>query len=127
MPTKHQEIPGLWVNVDRVEYASDLHTPAHRPHRFAYYITIHNDSLRVVTITGRKWVVTNAQGHRLIVEGDGVVGQFPRLTPGDRFHYNSYHLLDTDSVAEGAYTGKDEEGLLIMVRIPSFRMQIPPA
>ena len=125
MSSKYQEIPGLRVNVDRIEYAGDANTPPHRPHRFAYYITIHNDSLRIVTLTGRKWVVTNAQGHRLVVEGDGVVGQFPRLTPGDRFHYNSYHLLDSDSVAEGAYTGKDEDGLPILVRIPSFKMQIP--
>ena len=127
MSSKYQEIPGLWVNVDRIDYAGNTNTPAHRPHRFAYYITIHNDSLRIVTITGRKWVVTNALGHRLLVEGDGVVGQFPRLTPGDRFHYNSYHLLDSNSVAEGAYTGKDEEDQPILVRIPSFKMDLPPS
>jgi len=125
MGNNYQELPGLWVKVDRLEYAADSHAPPHRPHRFAYYITIHNDSLRVVTINRRKWVVTNAQGHRLVVEGDGVVGQFPRLTPGDRFHYNSYHLLDTDSVAEGAYIGSDEEGQQVIVRIPPFTMKIP--
>ena len=71
--------------------------------------------------------MTNAQGHRLVIEGDGVVGQFPRLTPGDQFHYNSYHLVDSDSEAEGAYLGKDEKGKGLVVRIPSFRLDIPIA
>ena len=121
----YQELPGLRVNIDRVEYVPDLHVHPARPHRFAYYITIQNDSLRIVTITGRKWLVTNEHGHRLIVEGDGVVGQFPRLTPGDRFQYNSYHLIDANSSAEGAYLGKDEDGQAILVRIPPFKMIIP--
>lgn len=99
-------------------------TPPHRPYQFVYYITIHNDSLKVITIMGRKWIVTNALGHKLIVEGDGVVGQFPRLTPGDQFHYNSYHLLDSDSMAEGAYLGKDEGGTGVITRIPAFKMEI---
>jgi ApaG protein len=121
----HQELPGLRVSVDRVEYVRDVQNPEDRPHRFAYYITIHNDGLRIVTITGRKWLVVNEQGHRLIIEGDGVVGQFPRLTPGDRFQYNSYHLIKSNSTAEGAYLGKDEDGQNIIVRIPPFKMAIP--
>ncbi|MCX6935238.1 MAG: ApaG domain [Verrucomicrobia bacterium] len=122
-----QEIKGLWVSVDSVEYISGVVGPADRPHQFVYYITIHNDSLQAVTIVGRRWVVTNQQGHRLMIEGDGVVGQFPRLTPGDQFHYNSYHLVDADSEAHGAYLAKDERGQGLIVRIPSFRLDIPIA
>ena len=55
----------------------------------------------------------------------GVVGQFPRLVPGDKFRYNSYHLLDSDSTAEGAYLGKNEEGQPFITRIPKFEMRIP--
>lgn len=124
MESGYQELAGLWVSVDRVEYVKGANTPPHRPYQFVYYITIHNDSLKVITIMGRKWIVTNALGHKLIVEGDGVVGQFPRLTPGDQFHYNSYHLLDSDSVAEGAYLGKDESGAGVITRIPAFKMEI---
>ena len=77
-----------------------------RPYGFVYHITIHNDSPRVVTIKGRKWVVTNADTNsKLVIEGDGVVGECPRLTPGTQFHYQSYHLIESDSVAEGAYLG----------------------
>ncbi|MEM9399725.1 MAG: ApaG domain [Verrucomicrobiota bacterium] len=120
----YQELPGLWVSIDKVEYCPEANTPRHRPHQFAYYITIHNDSLNIVTIMGRKWIVTNNEGHRLIVEGDGVVGQFPRLVPGDQFHYNSYHLLDSTSTAEGAYLGKDEDDNPVLTKIPRFAMNI---
>jgi ApaG protein len=121
----HQELAGLRVSVDRIEYIRDEQNTNDRLHRFAYYITIHNDSLRIVTITGRKWLVVNEQGHRLIIEGDGVVGQFPRLTPSDRFQYNSYHLIKASSTAEGAYLGKDEDGQNIIARIPLFKMAVP--
>jgi ApaG protein len=117
----------LWVSVDRVEYVVGASGPPDRPHQFVYYVTIHNDSTRAVTIVGRKWVVRNALGHRLVIEGDGVVGQFPRLAPGEQFHYNSYHLVDSDSEAEGAYLAKDEGGKDLVVRIPAFRLDLPIA
>ncbi len=78
-----------------------------------------------MTIKGRKWVVTNATGEKIVVEGDGVVGEFPRLIPGDEFRYNSYHLISSDSVAEGAYIGQDEEGQRVFTRIPPFKMEVP--
>ena len=55
------------------------------------------------------------------------MGQFPRLAPGEQFHYNSYHLVDSDSEAEGAYLAKDEGGKDLVVRIPAFRLDLPIA
>jgi ApaG protein len=109
MATKGDAPKGLWVSVDRVEYVPGASGPPDRPHQFVYYITIHNDSPHAVTVTGRKWIVKNAQGHRTVIEGDGVVGQFPRLTPGDQFHYNSYHLVDSDSEAETPHPSDGDE------------------
>lgn len=122
---QYRELPGLWVSVDRVEFVPNPSAPPQRPFQFAYYVTIHNDSVKVVTVLGRKWVVTNSKGHRMVVEADGVVGQFPRLAPGDQFHYNSYHLLDGDGLAEGAYLCRDNDGAAILARIPPFHMKVP--
>lgn len=120
------ELKGLWVSLDKVEYSPNVQVTPDRPYGFVYYITIHNDSTRVVTIKGRKWVVTNEGGMKIVVEGDGVVGEFPRLTPGTEFHYNSYHLIDSDSVAEGAYLGQlEDDGSKVMARIPTFKLEIP--
>lgn len=120
------ELPGLRVTVDRVVYQPDALTPPDRPHCFVYYITIHNDSNATVTIRGRKWVVTNEGGDITAVEGEGVVGQRPRMEPGEKFSYNSYHLLDTRSAAaEGSYLGIDAHGRKVLTRIPRFEMVVP--
>ena len=123
---KFTELPGLRVTVDRVVYQPDALTLPERPHCFVYHITIHNDSAATVTIKGRKWVVTNASGEVTAVEGEGVVGQLPRMEPGEKFSYNSFHLLDTRSaVAEGSYLGIDTNGRKVLTRIPRFEMVVP--
>jgi ApaG protein len=119
------ELPGLWVSVDRVEFNPHVQVTPDRPYAFVYYITIHNDSTRTVTIRGRKWIVTDREGRKSILEGDGVVGEFPVLRPGEQYHYNSYHLIANDSVAEGAYLAQDEQQNRVLTRIPRFTMQIP--
>jgi ApaG protein len=123
---RFEELPGLRVTVDQVLYQSEAQTPPERPHCFVYFISIRNDSGVPVTIKGRKWVVTNANGEVIAVEGDGVVGQFPTIEPGEKFSYNSCHFLDTKSgVAEGSYLGIDAEGRRVIARIPKFKMTVP--
>jgi ApaG protein len=119
------ELPGLSATVDRVVHVAHLDAPEDRPHPFVYFITIHNDSDETVTIRGRKWVVTDDNDHRVVVEGDGVVGQFPRLEPGEHFSYNSYHTIGADSVAEGAFFGVTEAGQRVFTRIPAFKLRVP--
>ena len=119
------ELAGLRVTVDRVEHMPHLDAPAERPHPFVYFLTIHNDSEVTVTIKGRKWVVTDAEGQSVVVEGDGVVGEFPRLDPGDDFSYHSYHTIGADSAAEGALFGVTTAGDFVLTRIPRFEMRAP--
>ncbi|MDB6031515.1 MAG: magnesium transporter [Verrucomicrobiales bacterium] len=122
------EPPGLRVTVDRLVYQPDAETPEDRPFCFVYYISIHNDTDGPITIKARKWVVTNNQGEVTAVEGDGVVGQHPTIEPGEKFSYNSYHLLDTRmAVAEGSYIGTDAKARKVLVRIPPFKMSVPEA
>ena len=126
MGSEFHEPPGLRVTVDAVEYQPEAQTPSDRPHCFAYFISIHNDTDQAVTIKGRKWVVTNNRGEITAVEGEGVVGQSPVIEPGEKFSYNSYHLLDTQSAeAEGSYLGVDASGRSVLTRIPKFRMDVP--
>ena len=119
------EPPGLRVTVDRVSHQPDAETPAARPYCFVYYISIWNDTPEAVTIRGRKWVVTNAHGDVTAVEGEGVVGMTPEIPPGEKFSYNSYHLLDTPTGrAEGSYIGVDASGRRVLTRIPLFQLAI---
>lgn len=122
---KPRELPGLSVNVTQVVHAPEFNGPPEKPHVFVYFITITNESDETVTIKGRKWVVREASGDTIAVEGDGVVGEFPRLEPGEQFHYNSSHTIATDAVAEGAYLGLTAAGEAVFTRIPAFTMRVP--
>lgn len=120
-----RELPGLSVTVTQVVHAPELAGPPSKPHVFVYFITIANDSAETVTIKGRKWVVRETSGDTIAVEGDGVVGEFPRLEPGEEFRYNSSHTVATDAVAEGAYLGLTDAGEAVLTRIPPFELRVP--
>lgn len=117
---------GFKAVVDRVVYAPDLPASPDQPHPFVYFITIVNGSDRTVTVKGRKWVVRGVDGHVTAVEGDGVVGCFPRLEPGEHFSYNSYHTTAGRAVAEGSYLAVTDDGEAVVALIPSFELN-PPA
>ena len=119
------ELEGLRVTVDDVKFMPQLQASEDRPFPFVYFITIHNDSEETVTIKGRKWVVTDEDGQSVVVEGDGVVGKFPRLEPGEDFSYNSYHTIGAASTAVGAFFGVTEGGEFVFTRIPPFVMRAP--
>ena len=125
MSAVFRELTNLRVIIDKIVYVPALEAPPDRPYPFVYFITIDNQSAETVTIRGRKWVITDQAGQKIVVEGDGVVGEFPRLRPGERFSYNSYHVIGSDSVAEGAFIGLTDEGLPFVVRIPQFKMEVP--
>src|ERR1700759_4525684 len=120
-----RELANLPVIIDKIAYMPALEAPPDRPYPFVYFITIDNQSNETVTIKGRKWVVTDQSGQKIVVEGDGVVGEYPRLRPGERFSYNSYHVIGKDSLAEGAFIGLTDEGVAFVVRIPQFAMEVP--
>lgn len=120
------ELPGLRVTLDKLVYRhGGDQLPPDRPHAFIYYLTIHNHSERTVILLGRKWVIEHADGTQLVIEGDKIVGETPRLEPGGHFSYNSYHVTACAARAEGSFHGHDENGQRIFVRIPTFDMQIP--
>lgn len=126
MATSTLELPGLRVELDKLVYrhgAGEL--PPDRPHAFIYYLTIHNEADRTVTFLGRKWVVEHADGTQLVIEGDGIVGESPRLAPGEHFSYNSYHISGMNARVHGSFHGVDEHGARIFVRIPRFDLEIP--
>ncbi len=120
------EIPGLTARLDRLCYHhGGASLPADRPHAFVYYITIRNASASTVTLLGRKWVVEQVDGERLVIEGDKIVGETPRLTPGEEFSYNSFHVTGVDATVHGSFHGIDEAGRKVHVKLPAFEMAIP--
>ncbi len=126
MSKVYREIPGLRVEIDEVIYMPHLDAPDDRPHPFVYFLSIINDSEQTLTIRGRKWIVKSGDGETVVVEGSGVVGETPLLRPGERFSYNSYHVVKMNSEAWGTFFGILDSGEKIRVTIPNFKLKVPP-
>lgn len=125
MAKQADELPGLRVRLDQLIHQTDPNLPEETPHAFIYFLTIENGSDREVTILGRKWVVEKADGEKLVIEGDGVVGETPRLQPGESFSYNSFHVTGQSGTAHGSLHGVDGSANPVFVPIPSFDLTIP--
>ncbi|OHE87760.1 MAG: magnesium transporter [Verrucomicrobia bacterium RIFCSPLOWO2_12_FULL_64_8] len=120
------EVPGLTAQLDRLVYHHGGQClPEGRPHAFVYFITIKNESNRTVTLLGRKWVIHHADGSHLVVEGDKIVGETPRLAPGEHFSYNSYHITACNASVRGSFHGVDEFGGHVHVKLAPFEMVVP--
>jgi ApaG protein len=121
-----ESLDGLKVSVDELVYQPQVLTAPDRPHCFAYYITIANETDHTITLKGRKWVVKESSGEVTAVEGDGLVGEMPTLEPGGSFSYNSFHVIHSRrAMASGSYIGLDETGRRVLAAIPTFEMVVP--
>lgn len=108
-----------------IERESD---PANQRYVFAYTITIRNGGDAAGRLMSRHWWVTDGQGAVQEVEGPGVVGQQPRIPPGDSFRYTSAALLTTPVGAmRGHYDFQHDDGASFRVDIPVFTLCVPSA
>jgi ApaG protein len=62
---------------------------------FAYTVRIENVGHATAQLRSRHWIITDGNGKREEVKGDGVVGNQPILKPGERFEYTSGAVLQT--------------------------------
>lgn len=66
-----------------------------RTYFFAYHIRIRNVGDATAQLLTRHWIITDANGAIEHVRGPGVVGETPRLKPGESFEYTSACPLQT--------------------------------
>ena len=119
-------LPGLTATLDKLVYHhGGKSLPVDQPHAFVYFVSIRNESEHKVTLLGRKWVLRHEDGRSEVIEGEKIVGETPRLQPGESFSYNSYHVTGGSVVALGCFHGHDDHGRGIHVELPAFKMAIP--
>ena len=109
--------------------------PEFDPHRslpedgrwfFLYTVTIENLGEETVQLLTRHWVITDADGKVEEVRGPGVVGEQPRLAPGESFRYTSGCPLTTDvGKMEGSYQMITSDGQLFDIEIAPFTLCMP--
>lgn len=93
---------------------------------FAYTITIRNVGRTPARLLRRHWVITDSHGKVEEVRGDGVVGEQPRLSPGEMFRYTSGAIIETPvGTMRGSYRMVADDGASFDAEIPEFALLAP--
>ncbi|WP_105902260.1 Co2+/Mg2+ efflux protein ApaG [Vibrio gangliei] len=120
-----QPAPSITCQV-HTRYIEEQSQPERSRYIFAYTITIRNHSPQTVQLISRRWLITDANGKQLTIEGDGVVGEQPVIDAMQEYTYTSGTALETPvGVMQGHYVMLDENSEEFIADIPPFRMAIP--
>ena len=100
--------------------------PAQGRYAFAYTITIHNAGREPARLLARHWKITDGEGRIEHVDGEGVIGEQPRLRPGEAYRYTSAVMLGTvDGTMQGHYDMLADDGTEFAAPIAPFVLAIP--
>ncbi|MGO2507765.1 MAG: Co2+/Mg2+ efflux protein ApaG [Vibrio hibernica] len=120
-----ETIPCIKCQV-QTRYIPEQSQPEQHRYVFAYTITIRNLSQQSVQLLTRRWLITDANGKQLSIEGDGVVGEQPLIEPMQDYTYTSGTAVETPvGVMQGHYGMIDEQGSPFIAEISPFRLAIP--
>lgn len=93
---------------------------------FAYTIRIANSGSIAAQLISRHWIITDSNERVQEVRGQGVVGEQPRIEPGEVFEYTSSATLETAvGTMRGSYQMLAEDGTKFEAAIPEFTLSIP--
>jgi ApaG protein len=92
---------------------------------WAYTISIANNGSHTVQLKTRHWIITDAQGRRQEVRGDGVVGEQPVIEPGGSYEYTSGIPLPTPSGFMSGSYGMVQDEAPFDIAIPAFSLDSP--
>ncbi|MCG8420418.1 MAG: Co2+/Mg2+ efflux protein ApaG [Proteobacteria bacterium] len=124
-PTSNAVTEGIRVTVESV-YLPDQSEPDDERYVFAYTVTIRNEGTEPAQLRTRHWIITDGRGVVDEVKGDGVVGQQPRLEPGQSFEYTSGCALETPlGTMHGTYQMFRDDGSMFDAEIAPFTLASP--
>ena len=123
MPQSEKYRIDVDVETTYVETQSD---PGTDRYVFAYTITIHNVGTVPARLLTRHWIITDANEKVQEVQGEGVVGEQPYLTPGGTFKYTSGTVIGTPvGTMGGSYQMRADDGTEFEAEIPVFTLSTP--
>jgi ApaG protein len=124
-PTSSAVTDGIRVRVQS-HYLADQSSPPDDRYVFAYTITISNEGTSTAQLRTRHWIITDGRGTVEEVRGDGVVGEQPRLSPGQSFQYTSGCVLRTPiGTMQGTYRMWKDDGSYFDAQIAPFSLASP--
>ena len=109
-------------------YLPEQSQPDQNRFAFAYTVTIHNSGELAAQLLSRHWVITDGDGRIQEVRGAGVVGQQPRIEPGQSHTYSSGAVMATRvGNMHGSYQMLADDGKRFEAPIAPFRLAVPGA
>ncbi|TVZ40092.1 ApaG protein [Alteromonadaceae bacterium 2753L.S.0a.02] len=109
-------------------YLVEQSQPANRKFVYSYTIEIRNQGNEQVQLLSRYWHITDGNNQVQEVQGVGVVGEQPKIKPGESYTYTSGAVLETPSgLMKGHYTMLSDNGTRFDAEIPPFALVQPQA
>ncbi len=116
---------GFSVDVE-TWYVVEESVPEDGRYVFGYTVTIANAGDLPGQLLRRHWIITDGSGHVEEVRGPGVVGEQPRIEPGQAFRYSSGAVIETPvGVMQGSYEFVRDDATPFSVAIPAFSLSVP--
>jgi ApaG protein len=116
---------GVRISV-RSTYVAEQSVPRAHRYVFAYTVTILNEGTEPAQLRTRHWIITDGAGKVEEVRGPGVIGQQPRLLPGEHFEYTSGCVLPTPrGEMRGSYQMYRPDGRMFEAMIAPFALALP--
>lgn len=117
---------GVEISVETF-YQYEHSNPLQGEFMFAYRITLVNHNNYTVQLLNRYWEIFDSNGENRLVEGEGVIGQQPVLSPGDSFQYVSGCNLKSElGKMSGYYVMLNFDTMShFQVAIPTFKLEAP--
>lgn len=112
------------INVEvKSKYLDEASRPDEGIYAFSYRVAMENTGRVPAKLLGRRWVLTDSNGQVTEVIGEGVVGEFPYLRPGERFEYTSRATIATPvGTMAGSYQMLAEDGVPFDAPIDTIRL-----
>ena len=107
-------------------FLDDQSSPQESHFVWAYQVNIKNSGNFSIKLSHRNWLIIDANGKVINVQGEGVVGEFPTIEPGESFEYTSGTPLKTNNgIMQGFYLVSQDNGEKLKIDIPAFSLDSP--
>tara|TARA_B100000242_G_C42791590_1_gene368327 strand:+ start:150 stop:542 length:393 start_codon:yes stop_codon:yes gene_type:complete len=115
------------VTVTVIPYFLDEQSSPNENHYvWAYQVNIKNSGNGSIKLNHRNWLIIDANGKIINVHGEGVVGEFPIIKPGETYEYTSGTPLKTNNgIMQGFYLVSQDNGEKLKIDIPTFSLDSP--
>ena len=108
------------------EYIKERSDPSIPIYLFSYHINIINNEDIDLKLIRRHWDIIDGNGNLNTVNGEGVIGKQPLISPGENFEYSSFCPIPTEfGIMKGFYIVTDLKKQEYKIDIPAFNLIAP--